>query len=118
MSHQLTPKGKSMTAIVTVGIDLAKNVFAVHGVDAAGKPVLLRPSVTRSKLLELIASLPPCLIGMEACSGAHHWAREFAKFGHTPRLMAPKFVTPYRLSGKAGTYHCLCLTTGEVPVRG
>lgn len=89
-------------AIVTVGIDLAKNVFAVHGVDETGKPVLVRPNVARSKLLELIASLPPCLIGMEACSGAHHWARLFAGFGHTVRLMAPKFVVPYRLSGKAG----------------
>ncbi len=88
--------------IVTLGIDLAKNVFAVHGVDAAGKPALVRPNVARSKLLELIASLPPCLIGMEACSGAHHWAREFAQFGHTVRLMAPKFVAPYRLSGKRG----------------
>ncbi|WP_234263906.1 IS110 family transposase [Hydrogenophaga sp. NFH-34] len=89
-------------AIVSVGIDLAKNVFAVHGVDEAGKPALVRPSVARAKLLELIASLPPCLIGMEACSGAHRWAREFAKFGHTVRLMAPKFVIPYRLSGKRG----------------
>lgn len=88
--------------IVTIGIDLAKNVFAVHGVDATGKPALVRPSVARAKLLELIASLPACLIGMEACSGAHHWAREFAKFGHTVRLMAPKFVVPYRLSGKRG----------------
>ncbi len=89
-------------AIVSVGIDLAKNVFAVHGVDASGKPALVRPSVPRTRLLELIASLPPCLIGMEACSGAHHWAREFPKFGHTVRLMAPKFVIPYRLSGKRG----------------
>ena len=89
-------------AIVSVGIDLAKNVFAVHGVDEAGKPALVRPSVPRAKLLELIVALPPCLIGMEACSGAHHWAREFAKFGHTVRLMAPKFVIPYRLSGKRG----------------
>lgn len=81
-------------AIVTVGIDLAKNVFAVHGVDETGKPALVRPEVPRAKLLELMAHLPPYLIGMEACSGAHHWAREFAKFGHTVRLMAPKFVTP------------------------
>ena len=58
-----------MTPIVTIGIDLAKNVFAVHGVDATGKAVLVRPSVARVKLLEIIASLPPCLIGMEACSG-------------------------------------------------
>lgn len=89
-------------AIVTLGIDLAKNVFAVHGVDAAGRPALVRPSVARAKLLELVASLPPCLIGMEACSGAHHWARLFAGHGHTVRLMAPKFVVPYRLSGKRG----------------
>ncbi|MDP1755939.1 MAG: IS110 family transposase, partial [Pseudohongiella sp.] len=89
-------------AIVTVGIDLAKNVCAVHGVDETGKPALVRPVVKRAALLELIAKLAPCLIGMEACSGAHHWAREFAKFGHTCRLMAPKFVTPYRLSGKQG----------------
>ena len=91
-----------MSAIVTIGIDLAKNVFAVHGVNATGQPALVRPSVPRAKLLELFASLPPCLIGMEACSGAHHWAREFQRFGHTVRLMAPKFVIPYRLSGKRG----------------
>ena len=89
-------------AIVTVGVDLAKNVFAVHGVDAAGRAVLVRPAVARSKLLELIAGLPPCLIGMEACSGAHHWARLFVAHGHSVRLMAPKFVAPYRMSGKAG----------------
>ena len=70
-------KGKFMSAIVTIGIDLAKNVFAVHGVDAKGKPTRERPSVPRAKLLELIATLPPCLIGIKACSGAHHWAREF-----------------------------------------
>jgi transposase len=89
-------------AIVTLGIDLAKNVFALHGVDATGRAALVRPSVARAKLLELVASLPPCLIGMEACSGAHHWARLFAAHGHTVRLMAPKFVVPYRLSGKRG----------------
>jgi transposase len=81
ISHQFTRflKGKSMSAIVTIGIDLAKNVFAVHGVNATGQPALVRPSVPRAKLLELFASLPPCLIGMEACSGAHHWAREFQR---------------------------------------
>lgn len=89
-------------AIMTIGIDLAKSVFAVHGVNESGKPELVRPEVPRAKLMELIANVPPCLIGMEACSGAHHWAREFARFGHTVRLMAPKFVAPYRMSGKRG----------------
>ena len=89
-------------AIVFVGIDLAKNVFAVHGVNEAGKAELVRPNVARGKLEELIATLPPCTIGMEACSGAHHWARRFQAHGHAVRLMAPKFVVPYRLSGKRG----------------
>jgi transposase len=88
--------------IVFVGIDLAKNVFAVHGVDQAGKPALVRPSVARAKLHELIASLPPCTVAMEACSGGHHWARLFAAHGRTVRLIAPKFVTPYRMSGLRG----------------
>lgn len=62
-------------AIVTVGIDLAKNVFAVHGVDESGKAVLIRPSVKRAALCELVARLPPCVIGMEARSSARHWTR-------------------------------------------
>ena len=89
-------EGEVMT-IVTIGIELAKNVFAVHGVDATGKAALVRPSVPRAKMLELVGSLPECLVGMEACSDAHHWAREFQKFRHTVRLMAPKFISPYRL---------------------
>jgi len=88
--------------IIYLGIDLAKNVFAVHGIDEFGKGVLVRPNVRRDQLLELIATLPPCVIGMEACSGAHHWARAFAEFGHTPKLIAPKFVAPYRMSGRRG----------------
>jgi transposase len=82
-----------------VGIDLAKNVFSVHGVDARGE-VMIRRTVSRAKLSELVAQLAPCLIGMEACSGAHEWARRFVVFGHVVKLMAPKFVTPYRKSGK------------------
>ncbi|KHK61859.1 hypothetical protein JZ00_25885 [Pseudomonas frederiksbergensis] len=64
--------------IITVGIDLAKAVFAVHGVDEAGRATLVKPKVARDQLVPLIPQLPPCLIGMEACSGAHHWARVFA----------------------------------------
>jgi transposase len=89
-------------SIITVGIDLAKNVFAVHGVDDNGKAALVKPKVSREHLLPLIAQLPPCVIGIEACSGAHHWARQFRQYGHTVKLMAPKFVSPYRMSGKRG----------------
>ncbi len=86
-------------AILYVGMDLAKNVFAFHGVDEHGKAVLARPSGPRARLHELIASLAPCTVAMEACSGAHHWARLFAAHGHIVRLIAPKFVAPYRTSG-------------------
>jgi transposase len=89
-------------SILYVGIDLAKNVFAVHGVNGAGTAELRQPKVARAKLHALIASLAPCVVGMEACSGAHHWARLFQAHGHTVRLMAPKFVAPYRMSGKQG----------------
>ena len=89
-------------AIIATGIDLAKNVFAVHGVDLGGVVQLRQPKVGRTKLNALIAALPPTVIGMEACSGAHYWAREFQKHGHTVRLMAPKLVTPYRMTGKRG----------------
>lgn len=101
IAHQLFRKGNFMT-ILTMGIDLAKNVFAVHGVNEAGKAELIRPAVPRDKLHELIASLPPCVIGREACSGAHHEARLLQASGHTVRLIAPKFVTPYRMTGKRG----------------
>lgn len=89
-------------AIVSVGIDTAKSVFAVHGVDEAGKVQLRQPRVARTRLNALIAELPPCTIGIEACTGAHHWARQFQAYGHTVKLMAPKLVAPYRMSGKRG----------------
>jgi transposase len=85
--------------VTTVGIDLAKNVFSLRGIDAPGNAVLSR-KLRRAQLTAFIAQLPPCLIGMEACSGAHEWARQFTALGHTVRLMAPKFVAPYRKSGK------------------
>jgi transposase len=88
-----------MNLVSTLGIDLAKNTFSVHGVDAKGA-VVMRRTVSRGQLPELIAQLPPCLIGVEACSGAHEWARRFGRFGHTVKLMSPKFVAAYRKSGK------------------
>ena len=76
-------------SIITIGIDLAKNIFALHGVNKHGRAELVKPKVSRDQLLPLIANLPPCLIGMEACSGTHHWARLFRTHGHTVKLMAP-----------------------------
>jgi len=88
-------------AIIRIGVDLAKNVFAVHGVDEAGRVALTR-TVRREQLLEVLAAVPPCIVAMEACSGAHHWARQVVGLGHTARILAPKFVAPYRMSGKQG----------------
>ncbi len=88
-----------MNLVSTLGIDLAKNSFSLHGVNANGE-VVLRRSLSRAKLSEVVAQLPACLIGMEACSGAHEWARRFSAYGHTVKLMAAKFVAPYRKSGK------------------
>lgn len=92
-------KLKSNEKIAVLGIDLAKNSFQLHGVDKRGKTVL-RKRLNRSRLNEFIANVPPCVIAMEACSGAHHWARTFKSFGHTPKLMAPKFVKPFVKSNK------------------
>ena len=88
-----------MKEVTTVGVDLAKAVFTVHGVDAAGRTVL-RKTVHRDKLIELIAALPPCLIGMEAGSGAHEWARRFERHGHRVGIMMARFVAAYRKSSK------------------
>jgi transposase len=98
-SFNLTIGGEVMEKVTTVGIDLAKSVFSLHGVDGAGRVVLKR-TLRRDQLIEMVAGLSPCLIGMEACSGAHEWGRRFQEHGHTVRLMAPKFVAPYRKSGK------------------
>ena len=80
--------------ITTIGIDLAKNSFQLHGVDRTGRTVL-RKKLSRSRFLAFFADLPACTIGMEACGGAHHWARELTKLGHTVRLMPPQYVKPY-----------------------
>ncbi|MBK9029073.1 MAG: IS110 family transposase [Propionivibrio sp.] len=85
--------------ITTVGIDLAKNVIQVHGVDERGKTVL-KKSLKRMQVLPFFANLPVCLIGMEACGSAHHWARKLQTLGHTVKLMAPQFVKPYVKTNK------------------
>jgi transposase len=88
-----------MKEFTTLGIDLAKTSFSMVGMNEHGK-VVLRKQLSRKKLLAFIAQCPPCLIGMEACSGAHYWGREFEKLGHSVGIIAAKFVEPYRKGGK------------------
>ena len=85
--------------ITSVGIDLAKNVIQVHGVDEGGKAVV-KKQLKRDQVASFFANLPPCRIGMEACGSAHHWARKLQLFGHTVKLMAPQFVKPYVKTNK------------------
>ena len=80
--------------ITTIGLDIAKNVFQVHGIDAAEK-VVVRKQLRRGQVMKFFAALPPCLVGMEACATAHYWARELTKLGHEVRLMPAKDVKAY-----------------------
>ena len=85
--------------ITTIGLDLAKNVFQVHAVDAAGEAVV-RKTLRRAQLLPFFAKTRPCLVGIEACGTSHHWARELTALGHEVRLMPPAYVKPYVKRGK------------------
>jgi transposase len=85
--------------ITTVGLDIAKHVFQLHGVDAAGKAVLRR-KLQRSEVLAFFKARPACLVGIEACGTAHYWAREIRELGHEVRLMPPSYVVPYVKRGK------------------
>jgi transposase len=88
-----------MARIVRIGLDTSKNLFQLHGVDE-GEQVVLRRQVTRAGLLRFFEALPPTLVGMEACGGSHHWARELKELGHDPRLMAPEYAKAYRKRNK------------------
>lgn len=104
--------------LTRIGLDTAKQVFQVHGVDEHGK-TLLKKQLARGRVLEFFANLPPCLVGMEACAGTHYWARELGKLGHTVRLMAGQFVAPYRKSGKndANDAAAICEAVGRPTMR-
>ena len=78
----------------TIGLDVAKRVFQAHGADAAGR-VVFRKRLMRAKVLEFFAAQPPCLVALEACGGAHYWAREISRLGHTVRLIPPAYVKPF-----------------------
>jgi transposase len=83
----------NLSSVTTVGLDLAKRIFQVHDVDALGRVVVAKP-IRRNKLLEFFASLPRCVVGLEASGSAHHWARELIKLGHDARMMPPAYVSP------------------------
>ena len=83
-----------MQTVTTIGLDIAKSVFQVHAVDAAGK-VIIRRQLKRRYVLAFFEKLPPCLIGIEACASSHHWSRELQALGHSVRLMPPAYVKPY-----------------------
>jgi len=104
--------------ITTVGIDLAKNVIQVHGVDERGKAVL-RKQLRRNQVAAFFANLPACLVGMEACGSAHHWARKLGSCGHTVKLMAPQFVKPYVKTNKNDTAdaEAICEAVGRPNMR-
>jgi transposase len=104
--------------ITTIGIDLAKNVFQVHGTDERGKAVLGK-ALRRSQLMQFFTQLPPCLIGMEACGSAHFWARKLTELGHTVKLMAPQFVKPYVKTNKndARDAEAICEAVGRANMR-
>ena len=110
--------------ITTIGLDLAKHVFQVHGVDNGGQ-VVIRRRLRRVEVVRFFSSLPPCLVGMEACSTAHHWARELIALGHDVRLIPPTYVKPYVKRGKndAADAEAICEavtrpTMRFVPVKG
>ena len=88
-----------MQAVATIGLDLAKSVFQIHGVDNAGG-VVVRRALRRAQVLEVFRRLPPCLVGMEACASPHHWAREIAALGHDVRMIPPIYVKAYVKRGK------------------
>lgn len=104
--------------ITTIGMDLAKNVFQVHGIDGHGQ-VVLRKTLARSKVLGFFTALPPCTVGMEACGGAHYWARQLQAMGHTVHLMAPQFVKAYVKTNKndAADAEAICEAVGRPTMR-
>src|SRR4029077_17242325 len=88
-----------MGEVTTIGLDIAKSVFQIHGVDAAGT-VVVRKRISRTKVLEFFSTLPCCVVGIEACPSAHHWSRGLRALGHTVRLMPPSYVKAYLKGNK------------------
>jgi transposase len=102
----------------TIGFDVAKNIFQVHGVGSAGGPIVRR-KLRRAEVLPFFEGMGPCLVGLEACASAHHWAREIAKLGHEVRLMPPQYVRPYvkRNKNDATDAEAICEAVGRPTMR-
>ena len=107
-----------MTEVTTIGLDLAKRVFQVHGADTQGRPVL-RKKLRRAKLMPFFSDLPPFLVGMGACASAHHWARELQALGHEVRLIPPQYVRPFVKTNKndAADAEAICEAVGRPTMR-
>ena len=107
-----------MQAITIIGLDIAKSVFQVHGVDAAGQ-LVVRRQLKRRYVLAFFQKLPPCLIGIEACASSHHWSRELQALGHTVRLMPPAYVKPYvkRQKNDATDAEAICEAVSRANMR-
>jgi len=107
-----------MEAITTIGLDIAKSVFQVHGVDAAGN-VIVRRQLNRRNVLAFLEKAPPCLVGIEACATSHHWSREITALGHTVRLMPPAYVKPYvkRQKNDAADAEAICEAVSRANMR-
>jgi transposase len=107
-----------MTEVTTIGLDLAKSVFQVHGIDASGKPIVRR-QLRRRQVLSFFQKLPPCLVGMEACATSHYWAREIAVLGHEVRMMPARYVKPYvkRNKNDAADAEAICEAVARPTMR-
>lgn len=100
--------------VTTIGLDLAKNVFQVHGIYKDGE-VAFNRALRRSQVLSFFESLEPCLVGIEACGTSHHWAREISKLGHNVKLIPPVYVKPYVKRGKSDAVDAEAIHTGCHP---
>src|SRR5215467_10240708 len=111
-------RSQVMQAITTIGLDIAKSVFQVHGVDAQGT-VIIRRQLKRRYVLSFFQKLPPCLVGIEACATSHYWSRELKALGHRVRLMPPAYVKPYvkRQKNDAADAEAICEAVGRPTMR-
>jgi transposase len=115
---EIAKLGHEVRLFYVLGIDLDKNVFQLHGVDRKGRPILVR-WVRREQLLGILGELEPCLIGIEASTGASYWQRQFEKLGHTVKIMAPQYVKPFvrRQKNDSNDAEAICTAVQQQNIR-